>query len=249
MCMCKSSSLSKTIPQTYRFSSENKTRIIKMISIDGEYMLLGRRNVDISNVFVQYGQGTTRTANFTGGPGVQETEFVDGLRLSVISAQPFRLNAELKFGVPPGMVPAGMTSLCKFLLIFAHAWRKGFANLWIDPYTWVVNTTNARNASLTKADVIFPINEALVNSRGNNSANVRVVPAKRALDAVKTKGFSLLENSVSSTFNVLADPSGTKIHAVGMQSLDGEYILLVDGAAKGNEVEAEGKIGREPLES
>lgn len=35
--------------------SENNTRIIKMTSLYGEYMLLGRQMVDAGNVFVQYG--------------------------------------------------------------------------------------------------------------------------------------------------------------------------------------------------
>src|SRR4051794_28803950 len=63
--------------------SENSTRIIKMTSLDGEYMLLGRRTVDTGNVFVQHGQGETSTVKMTGGPGIQENEFVDGLRFSV----------------------------------------------------------------------------------------------------------------------------------------------------------------------
>jgi hypothetical protein len=50
--------------------SENNTRIIKMTSMDGEYLLVGRKTVDTSNIFVQYGQGVTRTVNMTGGPGM-----------------------------------------------------------------------------------------------------------------------------------------------------------------------------------
>jgi hypothetical protein len=49
--------------------SENNTRIIKMTSMDGEYLLVGRQTVDTSNIFVQYGQGATRTVNMTGGSG------------------------------------------------------------------------------------------------------------------------------------------------------------------------------------
>jgi hypothetical protein len=96
-------------------SSENKTRIIKMTSLDGEFILLGRKNIDTTNVFVQYGQGATRTVNVTGGLGTQEAEFVDGLRFSIRSQQAFGMNADLKFGVPTQMLPAGMTSLSKFL--------------------------------------------------------------------------------------------------------------------------------------
>jgi hypothetical protein len=54
-----------------------------MTSLDGEYLLVGRKTVDTSNIFVQYGQGATRTVNVTGGAGIQEAEFVDGLRFSI----------------------------------------------------------------------------------------------------------------------------------------------------------------------
>ena len=50
--------------------SETNTRIIKMTSLDGEYMLVGRQTVDTSNVFVDYGQGATNTVNMTGGTGI-----------------------------------------------------------------------------------------------------------------------------------------------------------------------------------
>jgi hypothetical protein len=218
-------------------SVENKTRIVKMVSLDGEYILLARRNIDTSNIFVQYGQGETRTANFTGGSGVQETEFVDGLRFSVQSAQPFRMNVALKFGISEEMVPKGMGSLYAF--------------------TWVVNTTNAQNASLTKADVIFPINQGLVTKMaGGNAGNARVVPAKRPLGAVKTQGFSVLDGgSFGGALKMISSAVGAKVRAAGVQSLDGEYILLVETAVGGAAApakppaegkEAEGRIGKEP---
>lgn len=99
--------------------SENKTRIIKMTSLDGEYMLLGRKTLDTANVFVQYGQGDTRTVNVTGGPGVQEAEFVDGLRFSVKAERGFGMNVDLVDGVGGmGEIPMGMVALSKFLLCF-----------------------------------------------------------------------------------------------------------------------------------
>lgn len=76
-----------------------------MTSLDGEYMLLGRKSEDTTNIFVQYGQGATRTVNVTGGNGVQEAEFVDGLRLHVQSSMAFRLNADIPFGVDQAAVP------------------------------------------------------------------------------------------------------------------------------------------------
>lgn len=105
--------------------SENNTRIIKMTSLDGEYLLLGRQTVDTSNIFVQYGQGATRTVNVTGGSGVQEAEFVDGLRLSVEAQAPMKINIDIKDGVNPGTLPDGAQSLNSFM--------------------WIVNTTNPKS--------------------------------------------------------------------------------------------------------
>lgn len=83
-----------------------------MTSLEGEFMLLGRKTEDITNIFVQYGQGATRTVNITGGNATQEAEFVDGLRFSIKSAEPFTLNADIPFGVdavmPDGAVPLSM---------------------------------------------------------------------------------------------------------------------------------------------
>lgn len=95
--------------------TENKTRIIKLTSLDGEYILLGRQTVDTANVFVQYGFGATRTVNVTGGMGLQQAEFVDGLRLTVGSEKEMRVNANLHFGVDSRTVPTGMRSLCELL--------------------------------------------------------------------------------------------------------------------------------------
>lgn len=68
-------------------------------------MLLGRKSVDNSNIFVQYGQGATRTVNVTGGAGIQEAEFVDGLRFSVAAAAPFALNVDIPNGVDQAALP------------------------------------------------------------------------------------------------------------------------------------------------
>ncbi|KAH8667839.1 hypothetical protein BGZ61DRAFT_364963 [Ilyonectria robusta] len=91
--------------------TENKTRIIKMTSLEGEFMLLGRKTEDITNIFVQYGQGATRTVNVTGGNATQEAEFVDGLRFSIKSAKPFTLNADIPFGVDDAAMPSGAVPL------------------------------------------------------------------------------------------------------------------------------------------
>jgi hypothetical protein len=84
-----------------------------MTSLDGEYRLLGRTLADSANVFVQYGQGTTRTVNVTGGPGFQAAEFVDGLRFSIEADRPFIMNAEVKPLSQNVVLPANMQPLCK----------------------------------------------------------------------------------------------------------------------------------------
>ena len=92
-------------------STENKTRIIKMTSLDGEYMLLGRKSEDVANIFVQYGQGPTRTVNVTAGAGIQEAEYIDALRFSIKSAKPFIMNVDIPFGVNETALPAGTIPL------------------------------------------------------------------------------------------------------------------------------------------
>lgn len=82
-----------------------------MTSLEGEFMLLGRKTEDITNIFVQYGQGATRTVNITGGNATQEAEFVDGLRFSIKSAEPFTLNADIPFGVDDAAIPNGAVPL------------------------------------------------------------------------------------------------------------------------------------------
>lgn len=205
-------------------SSENKTRIIKIQSLDGEFILLARRNIDNANVFVQYGFGETRTANFSGGGGVQEAEFVDGLRFSVQSAQPMRMNVDLKFGVDKSLLREGIESLYA--------------------YTWVVNTTNAQNASLGKADIIFPINQNLLAKIGG-AGSVKVIPAKRPLGAASSRAFEVMySGGFGEALKV--------IRVAGVQGLDGEYILLVEKAAGGammvkpaeKDKEEEGRIGK-----
>lgn len=115
--------------------SENNTRIIKMTSLDGEYLLVGRKSVDTANIFVQYGQGATRTVNLTGGPGLQEAEFVDGLRFSVNSSKAIKMNVALKHGIDLANLPEGTQSL--------------------NSYMWVVNTTSEAGTKV-EAQMLMP---------------------------------------------------------------------------------------------
>lgn len=113
--------------------SENNTRIIKMTNITGEYRLLGRQSQDESNVFVQYGQGATRTMNITTG-GKQEAEFVDDLRVAVVSPVNTTMNVDIKNGIPQNSLSKGMVP--------------------VNSFAWVVNTSNP--TTTLDASIRFP---------------------------------------------------------------------------------------------
>lgn len=141
---------------------ENKTRIIKMTSLAGEYMLLGRKSVDPSNIFVQYGQGPTRTVNLTGGPGVQEAEFVDGLRFNMAAAQPMTVNVDIPDGVDPAALPAGTKSISqfhhsRFFEIFLQT-SNNFGPP--DSFAWVMNSTTPAGNTFA-ANVVFPCKSSI----------------------------------------------------------------------------------------
>ena len=87
-------------------------------------MLLGRQSVDTTNIFVQYGQGATRTVNATGGNGVQEAEFVDGLRFTIQSSMPFTMNADIPNGVDPAALPGGSIALSMTLWKMQCRWEQ-----------------------------------------------------------------------------------------------------------------------------
>lgn len=88
-----------------------------MTSLEGEYILLGRKTADTANIFVQYGQGATRTVNITGGHGVQQAEFIDGLRFSVLANGSMSLNTEIRGGgVEQEIIPQGFIAISKLFL-------------------------------------------------------------------------------------------------------------------------------------
>jgi hypothetical protein len=88
-----------------------KTSMSQMTSLDGEYVILGRKGTDNGNIFVPYGTGAQFSANFTGGPGRQDVEFIDGLRFAVQSDFPLRMNVDLKYPLTDKEIPQGMMSL------------------------------------------------------------------------------------------------------------------------------------------
>ena len=143
----------------YTFRTENKTRIIKMTSFEGEFILLGRLTEDVANIFVQYGQGATRTVNITGGPGLQEAEFIDGLKVSIRANGSMAMNVEIQSDTAvSGTLPHGFTAVSTLSLpifrpfhIIAILFEPQANPKSADSYLWVVNTSaagNLRDASL-----------------------------------------------------------------------------------------------------
>ena len=85
-----------------------------MTSIDGEYILLGRKTTeDRANAFVEYDQSAASTVNLKGGPGIQEFEFIDGLRMSVAIRLDMPVNANIVSGVQAKSLPKGTQALSK----------------------------------------------------------------------------------------------------------------------------------------
>ena len=198
--------------------SENNTRIIKMTSLDGEYLLVGRKTVDTSNIFVQYGQGATRTVNLTGGVGIQEAEFVDGLRFSVQSSMALNMNVDLKHGIDTTSLPAGTQSLNSFV--------------------WVVNTSNP--SAIVDAQMRVPCefllrtkDGILANLEVNRNMLVALKPAGSSPTTMLTVAKRALNSSSGQFMPVNKDAQLVRelpedgIQIPGMMQLDGQYLILV----------------------
>ncbi|KAK1716826.1 uncharacterized protein BDZ83DRAFT_587064 [Colletotrichum acutatum] len=158
---------------------ENNTRIIKMASLQGEYILLGRKTEDTANEFVQYGQGATRTVNVTAG-NRQEAEFIDGLRLSVIPSTDMGINIDIVNGISPQAVPPGLVP--------------------VNSFAWVVNSSSPGAPML--ADMKFPCKCSCI--RFVQPAPVRV--AKKALGTTSEVLFQLMAGEI---IGILPDNSVT----------------------------------------
>ncbi|KAI6708799.1 hypothetical protein JHW43_008674 [Diplocarpon mali] len=200
----KSWSIDESTRNVHR--SENNTRIVKMTAIDGEYILVGRKSVDVSNIFVQYGQGATRTANFTGGIGKQSVEFIDGMRFTVQTDSDLKMNIELKEGVNPKTLPPNTVSLNSFM--------------------WIVNTS----APLVRvnAEMLVPFNRNMLEALrpDGSSPSTMLTVGRRALNA--TSGQFLPFNRDAQFVQELPVD---KVVVPQVTQLDGQYVILV-GQAK-----------------
>ncbi|KAH8679867.1 hypothetical protein BGZ60DRAFT_239019 [Tricladium varicosporioides] len=182
--------------------SENNTRIMKMTTIDGEYRLVGRRTIDSSNMFIQYGSGSNRMVNLTGGPGLQQAEFIDGLRFSIQCNEPINFNVELKEGVNPGTLPANTISL--------------------NSYAWIVRST----APFLNVDaqMMVPFNRAMLTALRpmGSSPSTMLTVAKRPLNATSGQFIPLNADA-----QVVHELTVDKIELPNMTQLDGQYLILV----------------------
>lgn len=168
--------------------AEFKTSMSQMTSLDGEYVILGRKGTDNGNIFVPYGTGAQFSANFTGGPGRQDVEFIDGLRFAVQSEFPLRMNVDLKYPLDEKDIPEGMMSLSTGTLTKP---METLADFTPDAYAWVVNTTG--RVELTAPPIpavpangtLVPVNGTLTPVNGTlTPANGTVVPLSPPLNAL-----------------------------------------------------------------
>ncbi|OAR00542.1 hypothetical protein LLEC1_00499, partial [Akanthomyces lecanii] len=186
--------------------TENKTRIVKMTSLEGEYMLLGRKSEDTANVFVQYGQGATRTVNVTGAADdIQEAEFIDGLRFRFRSARAFALNADIAFGIDAQAIPEAYKSLSTLPNNLLKTFQTGRAT-----------------ASNISVDISFPINKHMLQGRisDHEGGRMHLLVARRDVNATATSCFQPLENQRH-------DKSQHKIEATALDRIDGQYVILI----------------------
>ena len=216
--------------------SENNTRIIKMTSLDGEYMLLGRRAVDVVNIFVQYGQGATRTVNITGGPGRQEAEFVDGLRFSMVAQVSMAMNVDITNGIAPQSLPPGTVSLNSF------AWTVNTSN----PNA-IMSTTmrvpckfstspprvssNAFHRLLTAGAIVNRL-MLLALRPGGSSPTAMLTVARRPLRAPASTVYKMIDFANQKVIELTED----RVVVTNITQVDGEYVLLVTGPTNAQEV-------------
>jgi hypothetical protein len=91
-------------------STDSTVRLVKMNSIDGEYMAIGRKTVETSNVLTPF--GAQRSVNITGS-GIQEVEFSDGFRMSIKANMPMTISTDVVNGVSTSMLTQNVMPVSK----------------------------------------------------------------------------------------------------------------------------------------
>ncbi|ETS75866.1 hypothetical protein PFICI_12810 [Pestalotiopsis fici W106-1] len=92
-------------------TTDNTVRMIKMTSLDGEYMAVGRQTIETSNVLTTFNQNQQVQIS---GSGIQEVEFTDGFRMSVRASQPMTLKTDVVNGVSSSMTTGGIMPVNNF---------------------------------------------------------------------------------------------------------------------------------------
>ncbi|KAI0127217.1 hypothetical protein BJ170DRAFT_683064 [Xylariales sp. AK1849] len=92
-------------------TTDNTVRMVKMNSIDGEFMAVGRQTVETSQVLTTFNQN--QQVNIAGS-GIQEVEFTDGFRMSIRASQPMTMKTDVVNGVSASMMTGGTTSVNNF---------------------------------------------------------------------------------------------------------------------------------------
>lgn len=83
-----------------------------MTYIDGEFRLLGRVGNETGTILADFGS-TPDTAVSINAGGPVETQYMDGLKISVISSANMSMNVDLITPIGLSMVPQGTRSLCE----------------------------------------------------------------------------------------------------------------------------------------
>ena len=103
-----------------RYRTDNTVRSVKLNSIDGEFMVVGRQTAETGQVLTTFGQAEQNTVSIQGS-GIQEAEFADGFRTSIRASQPMRLNTDVINGVESGMITQqGVQTVSKYTLPHMH---------------------------------------------------------------------------------------------------------------------------------
>jgi hypothetical protein len=187
--------------------ASTSTRLLKLTSLDGEYMLLARQSIDTSNIYTEYGP---HTLNFTDGPGVQTASYTDDLQFTLQSPLPLSLSVVLNPSINPGTLPANMQSL--------------------NSYTWIVTTRSVNTSSPIEkidAEMRVPLDRAMLaalHPEGSSPSTMLVV-ARRPLNA--TSGQFLPVMPAMPAMQVVRELPEDRIQIPGMAQLDRQYVILV----------------------
>ncbi|CAG8952870.1 hypothetical protein HYFRA_00007584 [Hymenoscyphus fraxineus] len=202
--------------------TQNTTRLIKMTQIDGEYILVGRKEVDTSNIFLQFGNGQTRTVHLAAGIGTQQSEWIDGLRFNIQSEQQMQFNVNLRPGINPGTLPAGTEPLNTYAWVInsSQPFGKMDVTMSVPCMYSPLSSTFYMNSRLTN----FPVNRAMLAAMRPSgfSPSTMLTVYKRPLNASSGVFQPLLADN-----QVVRELPEDRIEITKMTQLDGVYVILV----------------------